>query len=933
MGLTLTQSKYTVKADDTYETVAKHLVSQCETYKQFENTQSFIENIVTGLKYYLYNRRVVAGETILLIDNVDFYLKVVPIKSVGKTRQDNRLKDDEDATTTVQKLSHHLFFNIKEYYDFKNYCWTNKESEYKYKECEVGYNETNINGDKQNASDVKDGYVYLFKNNDELVYSFVIKDGKYTEVKLTESDCTYENIVSPERPCGMLSKHFDDQGFEKQQYQFVFSKVKLTKQRLFGGDDKIPKLTPSDFCSFGVPTIYNIRDLNTDQRIAPLILHEYQNRKRSVTGNFYELSSSSFKGYNVGISIHFPDPIKELNRRAKVFQKRYNDYYGWANLESRVQQKFLYTTAKSLVDNDSSMRNHVDEERMHEWNKKYNEDKYLHGHKVHYGIKNLVEWLENKELNQCLLNHLASDNKEDVLKAVEAYENALTDIDQHGIGMAFYKRALNDKNSFLNLVLGFSDSEYAQTKAIKLLLNKQLINQDLTSASSTFARKAEQALLGLAKKVAPEILKVLGNKTMLNLSKRLISSASSGSGVIATTMVKPLSKLAQQVEVIDVDKLGKSLTGVLEGVAITRVVAFFEVVNVFFALKTLSNDPEHRKRNMASVLGAAIDFGTSIASQKAASDWLFSKLGKNYWVKGGTKIGKTLVPGLNLVSGAIDCFVGVDSAMEAYKHGEIGLCVGYSLYATGGAITAVGAGLVITAAKTTVGSGGTLAEVGGVMLVAGVVVEGIGLAVTTYWDNREIKDWLSKSIFGDEAEFLKKEDLKTLTNVDDVIFALNNTRGRDLIAITSPEIKQINKILCRFFIDASFEQSESRFNNRTTVKFEIEPALISENAIIRFKGVKAHAEARIAEYFQFGNKFDLQVGGSGSLNPEIHLDKIKDNPKYVEKDKNGRIKKVFVNLYYDMDIDNVEGEIEIDFNNGTLQTHTEKFNESAAFYE
>jgi len=34
-----------------------------------------------------------------------------------------------------------------------------------------------------------------------------------------------------------------------------------------------------------------------------------------------------------------------------------------------------------------------------------------------------------------------------------------------------------------------------------------------------------------------------------------------------------------------------------------------------------------------------------------------------------------------------------------------------------------------------------------------------------------------------------------------------------------------------------------------------------------------------------------------------------------------------------MDIDRVEGEIKIDFNNGTLQTHTEKFNESAAFYE
>ncbi|MCG8700808.1 MAG: hypothetical protein MI922_22330 [Bacteroidales bacterium] len=939
-----TTFKYKIKNEDTYEIIAKEILARDKNYSEKKDNSYLLKEIETGLKIFLKDKKLIPGETIVLMDSVEYYLKVTPSYTIGKWKGqtvrivESRESSDNGEINHIQKMSKHLFFNIREYDDYKDYYWKEYTVDVDYERLhgQIGDGSSGITGDKDQYEEVNDGYVYLFQNND-LKRTFVIKNDIFQEVKLTVSDCSYTNKVGPERPCGMLYKHFDENGFGKEHYQFVFSHVKLNAIRLFGRSnaDNIPQLIPYRFCTYAVSSNYDIRDLNRDMRSGTEILLDYRNKDKSVTLSNYNLRATNFKGYNMGISMYYPNPLKELKRRASIYQKRLQDLDDWVTLESRVQQKYLHTVIDNLVTNDKTMSRYADLQRMDAWDRAYRDAFNKLTHKVYYGAENLVAWLNSDWLNQCLLNHLASENKDDILEAVEAYQYALTDIDQHSFGIKFYKESFADPFSFINLVLGLDNTlaESKQSKILGVLINQHLLNADELGSSAVFARKAEQAVLNLAKKSAPAILKILGNKTFLKLAENLVQHAAGSSGKITTTTVQPLEKLLTKVEVLDLATLQKSLSKALNSKAIARIVVFFEAVNVLYAVKNLMNDPENRTRNIATVLGASLDFAADVSSQAVVRNWLFKSIKHNKWVTSNASLTSKIVPGMQFISGAIDCFVGIDSAVIAHKHGEIGLRNGYILFAVGGAISAVGAGMIIAGGKSAALSAGTLSVPAGFLITAGIIIEGIGLAVTAYWDNREIKDWIESSIFGDEPELNGDRIFPDMNNTQIIQNLSNKLRERSNKSITSSQIEIINEILCRFFIEVSFHHVKGKLQNTTHVNVEIEPGLITENAIIRFSNIKAIAEARWIEYLQPDNRHGLETGGAGSKNPTIYLEKVSSDPELVKRDAQGRIKKIVVNLWYGMDIDRLKGNVEIDFNNGTLQKLKKEFDESARFYE
>lgn len=62
------------------------------------------------------------------------------------------------------------------------------------------------------------------------------------------------------------------------------------------------------------------------------------------------------------------------------------------------------------------------------------------------------------------------------------------------------------------------------------------------------------------------------------------------------------------------------------------------------------------------------------------------------------------------------------------------------------------------------------------------------------------------------------------------------------------QIQELNDILCKFEIDARFEDQAYKFNNETTVTLEIKPRAITDNSKIILTNMRAVAHGRLMEF-------------------------------------------------------------------------------------
>ncbi|WP_075603041.1 hypothetical protein [Saccharicrinis aurantiacus] len=954
--------KYTIKEEEDYVSLAKEVLLHNDAYEYVEEDESYLlKEIEIGLKTSLKNKTLKVGETIILIDSVEYYLKVTQTITVGNwngynlTVTDSREKEEEPNVNYINKLSRHLFFEIREYKDYKNYYWKEFEPGYELQHGEIGKRGF-VDGDKTQYTKVENGYVYLFDKDDKLVFTFVIKSGKYQEVKVTQRDCSHENTVSPERPCGMIYRHYDENGNEKEQYKFVFSEEMLSKARIFGDSgSKIGKLIPSDYCRYAPYSNISISSLNNDTRAGAIILSDLRNSNKSVTISNYNLSSVPFTGYNIGVAFYYANPLKELERRTKIFQKRFEEKERWENTESRVQQLFIYTTIKTMIQKDSSLKRFASMERMDIWNNAYRDESILYSHKVYYGAENLVDWLKSKEFNQCMLNYLSSDNKKSQNYALETYADALKYLFQTRQGNDYAEAELKNPESILNHLYNIDGTKGVSTSngevpLAGIILKENWLNQDVISEGQASVRKSEQAILGVISSTSPVLMKFLKAKGFFKTMGRIVDYMHNTKGVLSTTIIKPLENIASTVEVMDTVSLNKAFSSKMNGVKLGQFIAFMEAVNIVVTVKALVSDEENKAKNMACLIGAVMDFSSEVLSNGASRNLMFKVIHKNSWASSAVISGK-VVPGLQVISGAIDCFVGMDSAFDAMKHGETGVATGFALYGAGGAITAFGAGLIISGGATATVSLGSLSIPAAALVVGGVVVEAVGLGIVWFWDNKAIKDWIEESIFGDETSLVKDYDLfKKLKSNNEIVSLLNNDNPNEItedykIKITSKQIDAINKIMCEFFVEAKFSDTTLG----TKVIIEIEPGIITDYAIVKFKNIKAYGFARGAEsHAIYSNPYSTITSGNskedqaqkqfykGELDyPDtlVHLEKIHENPLYVEKDANDVIKKIKHEFIFDKDVDKITGEVELDFNNSTLQKLSKPIKEIAASWE
>lgn len=917
---------FQVKEGSTYLTIAKQLIETDEELKKIKNSDFLIQRISSGIKKHLANKKLKAGETIKLVNSPFFYLNSTNIttNALSKKLDTKNLY----SPNYMKVVGNDIHISIKEYAEYKNYTWHEYYSNGEEKYGEIGnYQPGGINGDKKNSKNITDGYLYIFDNNNNNIikHVFVIENSNYTELKVINGKCFYNKKIDRARKQARIKNFFSEKHGSlllSKQFIFLYSKIRISSERLENKNNSIPQFIPNHLGIMICLFRSSIGDIEFET--GEDILKKYRNREGTSIIN-YNLKVEKFNRKSVELSIHYPNPLQELKRRAKIFQQRFEAREKWLNDINNVNQRFLYNLIDSMLEKDSSFESYASKENLKSWKSKYDEILKTHNFKINYALESLIQWLESNKLNSCLFNYLLSDNEKNISKTLDAYQNAITYIDQHWLGENFFEKQLNSKSSFINLALGLKDDEITPnnrlSKKIISLLNSSQLNQNTLSSAGAASRKTEQAFLELTQKSAPLIIKILGRKAIIKLLRK-IANGSLGNIELPEKLVKPFKKADKFVSVLDLNILTKKIETFTKSKGVNRIITTFEAINVIIAVHALATDEENVTRNIAGLLGAAIDFSTE-------NHWIFNSI-KNTSTIQKLSFGGKAIPGLQLISGALDCFVGVDSAIESYKNGEIGVTSGFVTFAVGGAITSVGAALILSGGTTATVSVGTASAPAGALVIVGCVLEAIGLWVTHYFDNKNAKDWLEKSIFGSDSELLKNINdkyakIKTPKDYSDFLLvnrsiSTSENRFEDytskLLKITDNEIKSINSIMCKFNVDIDFDFDFFTFGKENgKIRFDIEPGIITNNATIHFNDLK---------YYTSSGK--LISNHNFTKNGKIEL----LTAKSIKRNSKGQIRLIECYIDANSDVSMIKGSITINMNNGSLQTYTQHFEKSAS---
>ncbi|WP_108867995.1 hypothetical protein [Aquimarina aquimarini] len=1001
--MTFTTKTYTA-TDDTYDSLATTIIEETTSISEDEHSQSLADQVAEGIKKQLRYKKVTSGDRIKLISNAEFYLNMVNTATASYVKRATR------NATTVNNLATtppHLFFAVAEYNDYKDYAWKHKEYQdnegVAYFRTENGHvipfvskkrNETidafvqrrnqiftncqreiisgklgtgvnGINGDKTQAKKAKKGCIYIFDENNELKHTFVIKDSKYQEVQLSQTDYSYRKKIGIPQECAKISNFFAEDNETLKKYQFVYSPIKLSKKRLFGTNHSsiLPEFDTTDSARHVNISKYGLCGLNDDNRSGSEILTDYQHRNRELPPAIhYHLSSTLYKNIGTGVVIHYPNPLEELKRRAKVFQKRFKDREAWIQDENRSGQYFLHQAITAMIDKNPTMKARVNVKRMDNWKYLYDKEYKKINDKMLSGIINLIEWLRSPELIQTVYNYATSTDKVHLVEATEAYGEACRFIGYTIYGKEFLEAELQDTSSFLCLINGLNSNVRSSEDFLAqygVLLRDDVMNQDRYTAIGMTTRKAEQALVNILDTSAPTIGKVFGNKAVAKIAKRLGKIIAQFD--LTSKRVKPIDTADTIAEIIDNDPITKFLNSK----GLKGLIGVFEIYNLIIAIKTLQDDPEHSANNIFGLVGASADL---VAENYG---WLLQTSQK--YIKSNninTLLANktTVIAPLMVVSGIIDCMIGTNSAIDAHRKGELKLRDAYVSYALGGALVAFGAATMVAGGKTAALSVGTASIPATAMISSGIVISLVGLTLQYWWDDEKIKKWLKHSIFGDDADIFDLPIFEGINKasakeVSEILFSEKFNRNEKAVILT--EIKTMNDIMFEFFVAGKIHQEEHgdtrrmasgsdprlpglsdqaktriqrhRLPNKyTTIAVDIEPGLMTPNATITFSNLKKHSINRFVERFdpyQINNEAEytkqLPDISLSMQHPEMDTSiagRINYKQMQVTKDARGRvinINKIFI--FKNEDIDKLTGDITIDFKRNSKQIITKSF--------
>jgi hypothetical protein len=777
-------------------------------------------------------------------------------------------KKREKATSRSE-----LRFDVRFYRSYENFTWRPFHDRDPDRYGEIRDERAGTNGDRASTVPMQDGFVYVIRGK-ALLSAWAVTKGAYQQVKVSPSDTSHAERVGDPGPFMTIEGFFpkDDSEFSAEHF-VVASAFKLSKQRLFDSAHAITK-KPEERGKRVSISRRRLRDAAQDKRSGPQIFADYQNGRASPDLFTYDYRLASLAG-GEGFHLLLPDVAREARWRGERYRRRLGRYKGWELDERRSEEAFIHQAIESIVQQKGSTRSQVNAAALDAWKREDVEQYRRRFFPVAFAAESLVQWLEHPAFLALLADH-SQGTDGDQQAGVALYAEAIADLHYTEEGVRYLGKQYDDAKSYfhqttrlLALKPGYQDPAASENLFFEIRKWSNFVYAALEEFAAVVAVKEGEAALTL-----------------------IISLVEKKNGVtLARIEVQPVEYIARRVTVVDLqqalDKLGKWP----ETKSGRGVVTFIEAFNVALAFRGFvgSQPGADRTKGGINLAGSALDFLSSNWIFKGAVDRLAGRT--DVW----GKIGGRALPVMGVVSGIIDAVLALWEMKAAYERGDRDVMIGWAAVAVGGVLVAVGSGMMLAGAKTAAGSGGLAAKPAGVVVVAGLIVEGVGLALVWLLNNDEIEDWMARSEFG------------------------RKPAGSSL----RQQIQELNEILCKFEVDADFKDVDFRFDNFTTVTLRIKPRAITDRSCITLTGVRGNAEARFGEMINpFSTTKDLRVGMQGWGDAVIRLNEL---PLTAISRKDGRITEVRVPLHFRIDIDEVVGRAKLDLNNGTKQGYALDF--------
>lgn len=939
---------YKIKKEDSYSTISKQLISNDDAYHSRLEDKSLVQQVILGLQYHTGNRKLVAGKSINLIREVDYYLVLKPAQKRSE-KLTSGAKEEVDTLNQYNIPTDDLFFNVKIYKDYKCYSWR-EQPQFKITEKYGALSDSSssfdfrIHGSKGDVKNPSKWYVYIFEG-ETIQHVFFAHEGgeEFQEVEIAGETVNYDSYIGKKEPYVVIKDYFAPENKGKTEWRVYVSRIKLSDERVFGKKCKDLKLSKDA----GHDISRYIKDYNEEKYklSGPESLRKYRNDELlPLTYGRIHITTTTFDDNKNGLTLYYPDPLAELNRRGKHFNEKWQAWVNWQEDETHVRESFIYNLVNNIIRKDHGMADYIEKDRLRAWKEEDSEQFRLKNFPVYYGANDLIQWLKSVELTECLKDHLAGSDENQQESAIE-YSKAIKNLHKVEAGAKYLNESFDDRFHYLNMGLE---------------INEAFIKENEVLSTFVAIRKWNNFTFNLFSDVVPTFVEKYGSASIAKIINKVKKTYNTSVSIVN---IRPLKSSAVMVSVANVDKFADKISSLGTATTIGKsVVNVLEVANLAVSIKVLyESGEENRLANSLAVAGATLDL--------ASENWLFQNCLKNSL---GGPVSSRIVPGMQVISGIIDCYLGFTGAVNSYNDKEYGLCIGWGTFALGGALVAAGAAIKLAGTRSMVTSGGTSSKVSIPLIITGIAFEGIGLLMADYYDNRDMKSWLEQCIFGAdnkmmkdllydedgairegaERHFLKRygpldRSLKSIPGYNSFLsdlaaeeyinwnsiyreigeFVHKDDKGNVLGKYKDtlqPQIDRINYLMCEFEVKAEFSSPSIIF--RTQVDVIIEPRMLTPYATIEFTGVKAYAEDG---WFEFTD-INTQAGTEESSNKVIDMDNMP--PGLRLERENGIITKIYVPFVYRMDIDKLIGNIRIKMNDRSLQERTQSFEvESGVF--
>jgi len=762
-------------------------------------------------------------------------------------------------TVTVQRLP--LCFTISRYRDFDDYGWSPVHRSEDVGELGLGPERFHYRGDPDAVDPLRDGFVYVYRQNPSgeprpwaLWKVFTVSEGQYQQVDARGESVDYDATVGPSRPYARIEHVFPGPTAHlRHPLVIIDSDIRLSDDRLRGHAYSLD-LDPRPRGRHIVVGRSRLQDAPSDPPAGAEVLEAYRSREDAPDLVTYDLRRRAFDG-EPGIDIRRPHAFREAARRNERYRERVEAYRSWLDDEDRNKEAYIHQTIAAVLRQDPDREGGIDMSRFRQWKHGDRRDYRRHFFPVHFAAEDLVSWLEEPLFREWLLdfNRAADDDVQE--SGLAAYVAGIRDLALSDRGRDYLREQFEDDASFFNLA--------THIPAIR----RDYTDPDAHSNFAVEVRKVSNVMFAGMHEFAGLIV---GEDADPRFAERLATWADAKGVALSTARGRTSRTVGRALTYVDTDRLERWARNVgrfAQQTSGRSVITFFELVNFGIAVQGVANaarsDGDGRFANL---------FFSVVNAAGATADMAGSGLLERYTARVVAQAGfrASRIYFLAVFSGVVDFVVGIRSGVQEVRSGDYDTAVGWGVFGVGGALVAFGGYLMMTGGTITVGTLGIGSVGGGAVILAGFLVEAIGLCWVWLANDDELDEWLIQSRFG---------------------------RRPRLTGDLDAEIEVINDLMCKFEVDADFVSD-------THVTLIVRPRLFTPDSVLELTGVRSSAEMRVVEMFFGDGRGDIVTGvaGLGSWT----IDGEGRRGRFV-RDGDGRVTEIRVEVYGRQDIDAIRG--------------------------